>query len=271
MSVSGLPGRLVVDSCCLSHLARPAARLRFHEHLDESNLVPAPSAINALEVARCTSPEYREHLQDTLRFLSGGRGLLPSPRAVLKDVGRALAHGLRWRPEAQRLNGPFDRPAPSRSASQLHEDADQSDNAWRLLFQQKRSALRPLVPDPRYWPNARSFVNQVSADRTNVRAFVSALWSKFGLAGDAPVDALLGSRPWRMFLDIVAFMAYEMSVLRGSEPKQVQVNDLYQLIYLVDAERALLVTEDEGLLRAGTEIVNGRYPGAQVVKWAAFN
>ncbi|MGE5231339.1 MAG: hypothetical protein ACM3NS_06320 [Deltaproteobacteria bacterium] len=120
------------------------------------------------------------------------------------------------------------------------------------------------------WPDAREFLESQWEGASQVGYLVRGVWRELKLPGRAPVALLLNQLEcWRLAMDGYGFSAFERGV-SVNEPRRVSRADLLQLIYLGGYRRRILVTADNGLLRAGRAILDGRYPGARTMSWDEF-
>jgi len=84
---------VIVDNSALKHLVNENARTRFTANLKAGGWVAWPTAVNFLEAMKDRNGPRRARLLGTIKWLAGGRGLLPLPYDVLEAGGRAVLKG----------------------------------------------------------------------------------------------------------------------------------------------------------------------------------
>lgn len=118
------------------------------------------------------------------------------------------------------------------------------------------------------WDSLPQFLDEVWTRPEFQDDHIRHLWQMFGLPGEAPIQKLMDSPPWRLMLDARGVAAYERDAVL-EQPKRVHHADLLQLVYASGYKR-IAVTDEEPLYRAASGVLVGRYPQSRVMKWAEF-
>jgi hypothetical protein len=269
-----MPGIVVLDTSCVKHLRDRATR-RISANLRAADLRLIPSVLNLFEIAKNRGVERQGQLE-TLAALAGSGPLLPWPMELLRDAA-LFAHqrepgrfpvpqsGFEWA-----IREPAVTPELEARARQFMErietifDGVHADSRRTVQAELRKLKLRGA------WPDARDFLDSQWHRPHQVGYLVRGVWEQLGLPGRAPVGLLLDRiECWRLAMDGYGFSVFERAVM-VNEPKRVSRADLLQLVYLGDFRRRILVSADNGLLRAGRAILDGRYPGARTMSWEEF-
>lgn len=273
--MGGECGLLVIDNSTLKHLESAEALERFRGNLRVSGWHIWPTAVNYLEAAKTRNRRVRSRLMATLRKLCGNRGLLPWPHQLLGITGRAILE------DKNRFRVPW-----SGFEALLFEDeltATHVDRATEFIesqesrFQQLQDTARAQVQafirkrgiDDRKYDARRFLAEAWTTDPFHASA-LEDIWLHLDLPKPAPVAQLKNLDTWQLYFEAYGIAAYERAFVKQQESR-VQLMDLLQLLYLgIGPTKRALATEDAGLLRAGSKILDGRYPRAQMCSIRLF-
>ncbi len=259
---------LIVDNNCLSHLRRPGALERFRGSLRAADLVVVPTEINLLEATAAAPDKLRDDLIATLRAISGSEALLPWPFTLLRDIGAALTRGehVYRAPESGKEWYLEDPEALREIRQEVLAFNETIETTFTALHETNRERLREALKARNARPDfedARDFLERQWFDSDLRRHFASVTWRSFGLPDPVPFALLEANEAWRLLLDVEGLAVYERAVATET-PKRVHRRDLIQLVYLAGSQRRILVTADNGLLRAGEAVLSKRYLNARV-------
>jgi hypothetical protein len=266
-------GIVVLDTSTLKYFQDPERRENLLRDLSVAQWEVWPSVLNVLEVTKNENTRIRNDLLGTIRALSGGRPLLPWPHVLLKQAAETVIdHGEGFVAGDRSLDWLL---ADPDCLSQ--KDIDESKQFWRdreSTFTDTnakgRRVFQPFLKERdlrNEWRDARDFLERQWSTRSHLDSYVESLWQHLDLKPPPLIDEVLATEIWRLFFDGHGVAAYERAIAQRP-PRQVQEADVLQLMYLAGSRRRMIVSEDQGLLRAAGQVVRGRYDNAWVVNIA---
>jgi hypothetical protein len=266
---------VLLDTDCLKYLEDEGERVLISRSLQAADFELWPTGINAIEAAQNMNPDVRRRGLSVVAALAGGRGLLPLPEQLLLRAAQALVNGeAGWHTGISGLEEILADPEhvqeEVRAAFQafmeeLEAGFDEMHDRARPQLQNyfKVKGLR----DP--WTGIPEFLEQQWMRVSQLDDLMDGLWSRLGLPGAAPHEHLLSNPVWRLFFELEGVAVFERAIVT-EQPKRVHRADLWQVLCSAGARKRLLVTNDQGLRRAASAVLVGRYPMSRVMDWASF-
>lgn len=220
-----------------------------------------------MEAASAKDLKVRERLRRTIDAIRGRRPLLPSPFALLKQIGHAYLSGSdkitlgRTNVDDLLSHGTSepDRERVSAFLMEIEERHSKTHRAARHTIQQylKDNSLRGS------WESLGYFLDSLWSAEDNLSHFAERVWGALRLPGAAPTDKLIKDETWKLFLEAEGISVYQRGVM-FEQPKQVHRVDLLQLPYLSLGRRRILVTADRPFLLAAQQLLGSRYQLSRV-------
>ena len=231
-----------------------------------------PTAVNVLEAAQTSDPGLRARLLNTIHELAEDNHALTLPGEALRRIAQAIAaedRDVDWsEPGVTKL---FRNPA---SITDLEIQAIRAaiaaeEENFNAVHEEARIKLKPHIKDAggmKRWRTPASYIEEFWTSQENIGPYIQALWTSWGLVGDAPLDRLLMQDTWRLYFDGWGAANYARAVEHPQRGK-VQYSDLTQLSYLGPFYDRVLVTEDKEFRDLGNAILRGRYGLAEIVSF----
>ena len=271
----GRSGIVILDTSALKYLEDPDAKKRVRANMRAADLFIRPSVINLLEILKTENPSIRERLRDIMRDFCQGMPLLPWPHDLVKEIGTAVAEnrnqvaitetGVEWL-----LDAP---PEEVKQQVELAQEVMRSlEQEFTDLHDDARPELQSFLKEhdlKDHWHDGAAYLDEIWSRRPHIDDYVIGIWKQLGLPGEPPVATMLNNEVWKVFLEATGFAAYERAV-QQQPPKRVQYADLLQFVYIGASTRRILVSDDNGFLRAAEAVLRERYPTVRVMAASDF-
>jgi len=226
------------------------------------------SSINILEAVKTPDANIRSRLLRIIRNVSEGRPFLPWPLELIKRSGEAIARG-----DTSFLSGDsgletkvYENSVSDRDVDSAKKRMDSLESNFIRMHDTARKELQTFLRSNNSykWESATAFLDQVWSQRSHLEYHIGNIWETLCLPGNPPFDQILKDEIWKIFFDINGFAAFERAVIK-EQPKRVHYPDLLQLMYVANSPRRIVVTGDDGLLRAARAILVDRYPCVRIL------
>lgn len=265
-----MSGIVLLDINALRVFQDPQRRTRLLGSLRAAHLDLWLTGLNVLEAAASENREARSARLRLLGELAGGYYILPTPRELLARVGASLVAGesgfaleeteLEWvvrNPERVTEN------QSARARTLLANNEAVWESAHRRAREHVRERLR-LAGERDPWGNVANFLERQWMRVEMLSPLIALLWQGMRLPGEAPCASLLQQPTWQLYHEGIGATVYEACV-PGQRAQPAHMADVAQLAYLGGAEQRILVTNDKGLLRVATLVLERRHRLARVM------
>lgn len=268
-------GLVILDATVVKRFEDASTRDLVTRSCRAADWTICPTILNFIEISKSANTVVRSRGFATLRALAPDSHFLPLPSVLLQLAAKAL---LRGEPSFRApFVDPFDASLGDDGVPHEHFlDAVRSfTDEWEEVRNSQLRRARVAIQ--------RRLRREHAAAIPTVVEFLDNHWMKEELAGvyarrmwpvDAPdgpppIDELVESHAWRLFLEADGAAIFER-LYPLEEPKRVGFIDVSQLVYLAGSERRILVSDDKALLRVGSTLVHERFPNTRVESWSQF-
>lgn len=268
-------GIILIDTDCLKYLEDRTERRLVSSSAAVADFEVWPSGINVLEAGQNKSPAIRHRALQVVAALAEGRGLLPLPEQLLYRSGRAIVDGEPgFFTGTSGLEEVLDDPGNVQEGvrAAFQQFMDELESGFDKLHDQARPLLQRFLRERsllNVWSTVTEFLDHQWMRLAQLDTLIDGLWARLGLPGSAPRDKLLASPVWRLFFELEGVAIFERSMV-NEQPRRVHHADLLQVLCSAGASKRVIVTNDQGLRRAASAVLVGRYPLSRVMSWAEF-
>jgi hypothetical protein len=269
-----MSGVVILDATCVKYLEDPAERLLITGSLRAAGMTIFPTAVNLVEVSKTANARVAARAYETLAALAARVGVLPIPQEILAATGRALLDGRgRYHPTPISCDVALDaegaiaadfRDAALQYTAPFEESRVAHFAKWRPTIQRQLKEKGIVVTD------ADDFLRRQWDGTEAQDTYARILWGELGLESYPGLPRLLAVGAWRVFLGAEGYALFERLALKTQLPRAAGFVDLSQLVYATAGDRAIFVTDDQGLRRAARAVFKRYLVNAWVEDWRAF-